>query len=229
VRTDQLAWVAGGVALAFLVWHGHHLAHKIPEFERAIENLGPRGPLLFVAAVVLAGPFLVPDTPFGLAAGAAFGVVAGTAYYFIAVYVVCVAVQWMGRRWLKGLVLRRLATRDSLRALVRGAASGGWRSVFLIRLVPLNPALVSYALGAAGVPFRDALIGNLAMLAHMFPTVYFAATAVRVTQMAGKSHRQLEIEGVLLLLGLVACVVLLVRIRRFAWSRIGEDARETDG
>jgi uncharacterized membrane protein YdjX (TVP38/TMEM64 family) len=229
VRSDQLAWAAAAVALALLAWQGHHLARWLPEFERTIAELGPWAPLLYVASVVTVGPFLVPDTPFGLAAGATFGVVAGTAYYFGAVYVVCAAVHWIGARWLKERVLRRLETRDSLRLAVREAAAGGWRSVFLIRLVPLNPALVSYALGAAGVPWRDVLIGNLGMLAHMFPTVYFAAAAVSVTHMAGRSHRELEIDGALLLIGLVACAVLLLRIRRYAWSRIGEDARPTGG
>jgi uncharacterized membrane protein YdjX (TVP38/TMEM64 family) len=229
VRSDQLAWAAACVALAALAWQGHHLARWLPDFERTIEHLGPWGPLLYCAVVAALGPFLVPDTPFGLAAGAAFGVVAGTAYYFAAVYVVCAAIHWLGRYWLHERVLSRLQTRDSLRQVVQRAAAGGWRSVFLVRLLPINPALVSYALGAAGVAWRDALIGNVAMLAHMFPTVYFAAAAVHVTRMAGKSHRQLEIEGLVLLLGLAACVALLLRITRLAWSKLGEDPRGGGG
>ena len=102
-----------------------------------------------------------------------------------------------------------------------GRAEGGVRFTFLVRLVPVNQALLSYALGAAGVPLRTAVAGNLGMFTHMLPTVYFGAAAVHVTRMAGKGHREWEIDGILLMLGLVACVALALQITRRAWAAIG--------
>lgn len=220
-RSLYLACAAGGVVLALLAWQGHHLAHWLPQFERMIENLGPWGPVVFCVSLLVLEPFLVPDTLFGLAAGAAFGLVAGTAYYFAAVYVMCLVVHWLGRHWLKARVLRLLEARHRLRAMVLDAPRRGARFTFLVRLVPVNQALLSYALGAAGVPLRTAVAGNLGMFTHMLPTVYFGAAAVHMTRMAGKGHKEWEIEGALLMLGLGVCVALTLQITQRAWAAIG--------
>ena len=94
IRAARLAWVAGAVALALLAWQGHHLSHWLPQFERTIEGLGSWGPVVFVAAILLFGPLFVPDSVFGIAAGATFGLVPGTAYFFAAVYIMCL-VGWV--------------------------------------------------------------------------------------------------------------------------------------
>ena len=90
----------------------------------------------------------------------------------------------------------------------------------MIRAVPVNQALLSYALGAAGVPLRFALVGNVGMLTHLFPTVYFGAVAAHVTRMAGKGHLEWETEGILLVLGFGVCLWLALRITRRAWAAI---------
>jgi uncharacterized membrane protein YdjX (TVP38/TMEM64 family) len=213
--SQRLAIGAGIAVLALLAWQGHRLAHWLPQFEQAIEGLGPWGPVLFCIAVLVLEPFLVPDTLFGLAAGAAFGAAAGSAYYFAAVYAMCLLTQWLGSRWLRERVLRQLETQPRFRALL-SAPERGTRFTFLVRLMPVNQALLSYALGAAGVPLRAALAGNLGMFPHMLPTVYLGAAAVHMTRMAATGHTQWEIEGVTLMLGLAVCAFFAVRLTKRA-------------
>jgi uncharacterized membrane protein YdjX (TVP38/TMEM64 family) len=219
IRSERTPWVAGAVALIVLAWQGHHVARWLPELERAIAGLGPWGPLALMVGILLLGPLLVPDSIFGVAAGVTFGLAAGTAYYFAGVYLMCLAVQFVSGRWLQARVLRLLESRPALRAAVLRASHGSARSTFLIRLVPVNQALLSYALGAAGVPLRMALIGNVAMLTHMFPTVYFGAAAAHVTRMAGTGHRAWETQGAFLLLGLGVCVLLTLQVTREAGAQ----------
>lgn len=201
----------------------------LPAFERTIEGLGPWGPVVFVVALLLLEPFLVPDTLFAITAGAAFGLAHGTAYYFFATYLMCLGVHWLGGHWLRAFVTRRLASREKLRTLLEVAPAGGARFTFLLRLVPINQALLGYALGAAGVPLRDAALGNVAMFTHMFPTVYFGAAAVHMTRMAGSRHREWEIDGVLLMVGLVACVVVSMQVTRRANAAIEAAAQRARG
>lgn len=218
-RSRELAYALGLIALALLASQGHRLAHWLPACERAIESLGPWGPVAYCATFLLLGPLLVPDTLFGFAAGAAFGLVVGTACYFATSYAMCLGVQWLASRWLGSRVRALLETRTTLRALVAKATARGMRFTFLVRLLPINQALVSYALGAQGVPLRDAAVGNLGMFTHMLPSVYFGAVAVDVTRMAGTRRPHWETGG-LLLLGLGLCAGLSVWISRRAWAAI---------
>jgi uncharacterized membrane protein YdjX (TVP38/TMEM64 family) len=213
-RSLRLVWLAAGAGLLLLAWQGHRVAHWLPAFEQGIERLGPWGPVVYCLALLLLEPLFVPDTLFALAAGAAFGPLAGTVYYAGAVYVTCLALQWLGGRWLKVPILRRLESSERIRALVTKAASGGPRLTLLVRLVPVNQALLSYALGAAGVPLRNALVGNLGMFLHMLPTLYFGAAAVHMTRMAGTGHTQWERDGILGLLGLGVVVWLVLWLTR---------------
>ncbi|MEB2343213.1 MAG: hypothetical protein OZ948_00550 [Deltaproteobacteria bacterium] len=217
--------LAGGAALvALLAWQGHRVEHALPAFERVIAELGPWGPIGLALAIVLLGPLLIPDSVFGVTAGACFGLGLGSAAYFAGAYPMCLLVQWASGRWLGARVLRLLAAEPRLRAVVAAAREGGPRLTFLIRLLPVNQALLSYALGAAGAPLRFALLGNVAMLAHILPTVYVGAVAAHVTRMAASRHREWETGGVLFVLGLVACVLVTIQVTRRAWAAI--EARE---
>lgn len=198
--------------LVVLAWQGEHLAHLLPRFEQAIQNLGPWGPIAFIAAVLVFEPLLVPDTLFAITAGVAFGPVEGTLYYVVAVYAVCLIAHGLGARWLKGPVLRQLAAQPRIRTLVEKAATGGVRPTLFVRLVPVNQTLVSYALGAMGVPLRSAWAGNLAMFTHMLPSVWFGAAAVHMTRMAGTHHTAWERDGILGMLALGICAVLAMHV-----------------
>jgi uncharacterized membrane protein YdjX (TVP38/TMEM64 family) len=228
VSAPRALWLAGGALLVLLAWQGHHLAHWLPGFERMIEGLGPWGPLAFCAALLLLEPLFVPDTLFALAAGVAFGPVAGTLYYGAAVYAACLAIQWLGARWLRAPALRALARSPRIRELVERATVGGPRRTFLVRLVPVNQALLSYALGAAGVPLRNAFVGNLGMFPHMLPTLYFGAAAVHVTRMAGTHHTAWERDAILGMLALGAGVALALWLIRSARSSLGVAGAQPD-
>lgn len=226
VQSARVAWLAGGIALALLAWQGHHLAQWLPRLEQWIAQLGPWGPLALIVGMIALGPLFVPDSIFGVAAGATYGLVLGTVTYFAGAYLMCLGIQLASRRWLRARVRRLLESRPKLRAAMAAAPRGGTRFTFLIRLVPVNQALLSYALGAADVPLRFALLGNVAMLTHLFPTVYFGAAAVHVTRMAAAGHREWEVKGALLMLGLLACVLVTLEVTRRAWAAI--DAAERD-
>jgi len=218
---EGAVWLAGALALALLAWQGRRVAHWLPQLEHGIAGLGPWGPLALIAAILLLGPLFFPDSLFGIASGVTFGLVAGALYYFAGMYLMCLTVQLASGRGLQARVGRLLASRPRLRTAVLAASAGGTRSVLLVRLLPLNQALLSYALGALGVPLRSALIGNTAMFVHLLPTVYFGVAAAHVTRMAATGHREWEAQGVLLLLGLVACVWLALLLSHRAWEALG--------
>jgi hypothetical protein len=93
--------------------------------------------------------------------------------------------------------------------------------VFWLRMIPANPAILSYALGALRVLPRSVAIGTLGIAPHMFVDVYLGTVAAHVTQMAGEGHTSWEAKGIGLLLGLIAVAAVTWRITRIARARMG--------
>lgn len=219
-KGKRVLWILAGILILVLAFQGHHLAHLLPRAEHWIENLGVWAPVIFIAAVLVLEPVFFPNTLFGMTAGAVFGLWKGYLIYFGAVYVANLIVYTIGRRALRAPVLRALDVRPSIRNAVATAEKEGTSLVFWIRLLPINPAIFSYAFGAVQVPFRSVAIGTLGMFPHMLFDVYLGTVAVHVTKMADGGHSNWEIKSAGLLLGLVAVAVLIHRITRIARAQI---------
>ena len=125
-------------------------------------------------------------------AGVVFGLWKGFLYYFGAVYAANLLVYVIGRRLLRKPVLRQLERRPKLREAAVAASTEGTGLVFWLRLIPANPAILSYALGALRVLPRSVAVGTLGMAPHMRVDVYLGSAASHVTQMAGQGHASWE-------------------------------------
>ena len=220
IRSHRIAWVLAAVLILGLAIEGHHLAGYVPEAERAIEQLGPWGPLIYAIAIIGLQPVLFPNFIFGLIGGAVFGLWKGYVYYFGAVYIANMLVYVIGKRLLRAPVLRELERRPKIRDAAAVAGSEGPGLVFWLRMIPANPAILSYALGALRVLPRSVAIGTLGIAPHMFVDVYLGTVAAHVTQMAGRGHTSWEAKGIGLLLGLVAVAAATWRITSIARVRI---------
>ena len=214
-------WTLGVILIVILAFEGHRLEHLLPVVEHRIEALGAWGPVIFVAALIALEPFFFPNTLFGITAGVVFGLWKGYALYFAAIYIANLIIYWIGRVALRRPVLRALDSRPQIRGAVEAASRGGSRLVFWIRLLPLNPAIFSYAFGAVQVPFRSVLLGTLGMFPHLFLDVYLGGVAAHVTTMAGQGHANWEAKGVGFVLGLVAIGAVSWQITKIARAQIG--------
>jgi uncharacterized membrane protein YdjX (TVP38/TMEM64 family) len=124
------------------------------EVRHQIDKLGVGGPLLIVALALLHAVLIYPAEIVNAAAGFAYG-------FFPALAIVTVA--WMlsallcyafGRRVARPL-LDRWFGHDRFERFERMIERGGVTLLLALRLIPIIPfSLVSYAAGAARVPFR---------------------------------------------------------------------------
>ncbi len=220
--------LGGALALALILWQGEQLARWLPEVEGTVQRLGPWGPLALSGAILVSVPLLIPDSIFGLTAGVAFGPVWGTIYYFGATYSVNLLIYAASRRWLRAGVLRRVQKRPRLRAILRAASAQSLGLTFLIRVIPIHSAAVSYALGAGGVSFLPFAIGSLGLFPHMFLTVYLGYAAAHLTKLSGTPGSGWSLETIATGLGLIACLLLVLQAARIARSAI-EEAAGPDG
>jgi uncharacterized membrane protein YdjX (TVP38/TMEM64 family) len=198
----RLGVALGGIAAIGLIWVYLDLA----ALERTVEALGPWGPVALVLAFVLVTPALVPDTPFAAVAGALYGVVAGTALTGLAALLAAMLTfalsRWLLRDWLQ----RLLARHPRLDAVQDVVARGQKRLLILLRLVPVNPALVNYLLAATTVGFGRYLLSCLGLMPAYFAAAYLGWLA----RVSGAGARDIGAGDYVATAGFLATVIALV-------------------
>ena len=91
--------------------------------------------------------------------GAIFGVIAGTAYVFIAATIGACGAFLVARYFVRKSIEARLAGNEKFAAIDRAIAGEGRKITFLLRLSPVFPFnLLNYALGLTRVGFADSAI-----------------------------------------------------------------------
>lgn len=211
-RLLLLAGLAGAA-----LWVGLERGRLEPEaFDAWLAQLGPWGPVAYVALYVVGTVAFVPGTLFALAGGAAFGPVWGALLNLLGA-TLGATVTFLIARYLAGdWVARRVGdggsdARGRLQRLIAGVEREGWRFVAFVRLVPLFPFnLANYALGLTR-------IGLLPYVATSFVCMAPGAVAYAWLGHAGREALAGDAAAVrygLLGLGLLAAIAFLARLLR---------------
>ncbi|MEJ2729312.1 MAG: VTT domain-containing protein [Deltaproteobacteria bacterium] len=224
-----LPYLAVGVLLIVaIIVVGHEIKHHINAIESWITELGPWGLLAFIGLFIPATSFLVPDTVLCIIAGAIFGLQRGVAVV-LAGSLLAAAMQFaLSRRLLQSRIQRMLAARPSLAAIQRAVSRDEFRLQILLRLTPLNPATISYLLGAAGVRFSGFLIACLALTPNLVIEVYFGQIGKYAAMLTGSKARTAHLHDLAMIGGFVMCVVVMVLVSRIARKAVMRAVAETD-
>jgi uncharacterized membrane protein YdjX (TVP38/TMEM64 family) len=224
-----LPYLAVGLLLIVaIVVGGREIEHQINAIESWITKLGPWGVLAFVGLFAVATSFLLPDTVLCIIAGALFGLGWGVAAV-LAGSVLAGAIQFaLSHKLLRARIERTLASRPSLAAIQRAVSRDEFRLQVLLRLTPLNPATISYLLGAAGVRFSGFLIACLALTPNLAIEVYFGHVGKQAARLAVSDARTAHLHDLAIIGGLAVCVAVMVLISRIARKAVMQAVAETD-
>ncbi|MBA2291133.1 MAG: TVP38/TMEM64 family protein [Gemmatimonadales bacterium] len=233
-RGDQSAtrrWVIGIVAIAViaaLLLGGRQLAAFVPGVIARIESLGPLGPAVFVLAYVVAAILMVPGSLLTLAAGAVFGVVAGSIYVFVGAVLGATAAFLVARYLARAPLERRFANSSRFRALDAALGADGRKVVFLIRLSPVFPyTLLNYLLGLTSIRLVDFVVASLGMIPGTIAYTYAGKVVGDLSELAaGGAPARGPAYYALLAVGFVATVVVTVIITRIAKRALTASAGE---
>lgn len=177
--------------------------------------------LIFTALYIVSALLMVPAILLTLAAGAMFGVTAGSMLVSMASFAGAMAAFLAGRT-LARQPMHRLANRTHrFAALERAIRSRGFWMVLLIRLSPLFPyVLLNYLFSVSSVRWRDYAAGTwLGMLPAILLYVSIGAAASNLTvifsgqAVTGGAGRTVLIAGLVVT---VAVVVVITHIARRA-------------
>jgi uncharacterized membrane protein YdjX (TVP38/TMEM64 family) len=221
--------ILGIVAVVILL--GHEAQRHVHAIEAWIANLGPWGRLAFVGLLVVGSTVLIPESLFGLAAGALFGLAWGTGL-ILAGNIIAATLQYtLARRLLHVPIQKALEKRPLLRAIQSAVMRNEIRLQVLLRLTPLNPALISYLLGAAGVRYIGFILSTLVLASHFVIEVYIGDAGKQLVA-HGFKHAEGGWQHSLMIyggaaVGLIAIALVSKAAHRAVIKAIAENA-ETD-
>ena len=183
-----------------------------------VRGLGMWGPVALAILYVPATIFFLPGSLLTLAAGFLFGVFRGLITASIASMLGAAAAFLIGRFLLRDWIQKKVARRETFRALNDAVEEQGLKVVLLTRLSPAFPFnFLNYALSVTRVSFRDYLLGSwLGMLPGTALFVYIGSSLKSLTELAEGDFEGGWASKILLGIGLVATLAITVVAARMA-------------
>ena len=151
------------LAVAALLFAGRLLPFRewLDAFGRWIEGLGPAGYALYVAAYALVTVLMMPAVLMMIAAGYFFGLLKGVAIVSVGATLGASLAFLIARHLARGRVERYATGHPRYKAIDAAVGKKGWRIVFLMRLSPLVPFVLSnYFFGLTAIRFRSYVLAS---------------------------------------------------------------------
>ena len=210
------------VVLVLIVMLGREAGHHVASIERWVVALGPTGLVVFVGLLIVGTSLLIPESLFGIAAGAVFGIWPGFAAVLVGNMLAASLQYALARRLLRDRIQKVLASRPQLAAVQRAVLQDEIRLQLLLRLTPLNPASLSYVFGVAGVRFAGFLLACVGLVPHLLMEIWLGHVGQHLTRVStGTRSPSLAHEAVTFGGLLVTAIVVFVvsKIARRAVER----------
>jgi uncharacterized membrane protein YdjX (TVP38/TMEM64 family) len=196
---------AAGIAVPLVagIALGQLATPYLPGFSTWVQTLGVWAPLAFLAAYIGVVLLMLPAFLLNMAAGAVFGVVNGSLLVLTGATIGGTLAFLLGRTVLRASVARRVVAHPTLSAVDRVIGNDGLRLMFLLRLSPAIPFVLSnYALGVTRVRTRDFMLAMPGMLPIIASYAAFGAAGAQA------AHNKGTLPMPVLALGVIATVVL---------------------
>ena len=220
----RLLRIAGGIIVLSLFAHWFDL--YIPRIEIWIKSLGALAPLAFILLFVLGAPFLLSVDALCLAAGVLFPLTAGVIYAVISTYLAAVVIFILGRYLVQDKAKVLLARHPKLVSLDNLLSDNGFRLMFLLRLLPLPFAVLSYAFSVTQVQFKPYIISTSGILIYNLALVYFGYTAKHIASLGSEAPSTGSVNYPLLVVGLIVILFILAMLVKTVRNTLAQIAPE---
>lgn len=179
-----------------------------------VGQLGPWGPIIFIAIYVVATVLFIPGSALTLGAGALFGVVWGSIYVSVGSTLGATCAFLAGRYLARDTIARKIEGNERFAAIDKAVANEGWKIVGLTRLSPVFPfTLLNYAFGLTRVKLGHYVLASwIGMMPGTVMYVYLGSLAKAASGERTRTSGEWALYGV----GLLATVVVTIFVTRIA-------------
>jgi uncharacterized membrane protein YdjX (TVP38/TMEM64 family) len=225
VKTIALRLLVAACVIVTIVLFGRYLGTEIKMMETRIAGLGVWSPIVFIIIVIILTSMFVPDTLLAVAAGVLFGLFWGTFLIVIGAIITATINYLVARKLFRVRIEKILRRRPKFLAIHQLAEQDCLRLQLLLRLSPINPVLVSYILGAAGVRYLTFLLATTGLIPTLFVEVYFGHLTSHVTKIAGNVSNYSIMHTVVTAVGFVVSIAVIIFIVRATTSALAKESK----
>lgn len=189
-----------------------------------VDSMGVWGPVLLIAAYIVACVLFLPGAILTLGAGFLFGVVRGTVAVSIGSVLGATAAFLVGRTLLRGAIEGKVANHPKFAAIDRAIGKQGFKIVLLLRLSPVFPFnLLNYAFGLTKVRLGHYVLASwIGMLPGTLMYVYLGSALKNLAEVASGTTEDGNARTAYFVAGLVMTIVATVVITRVARKALDE-------
>lgn len=212
---------AAGIAVPIILGlaAGRLISPWLPQFATWVHTMGVWAPVVYVLAYIVVVILMMPAFLLIMAGGAVFGVVKGTVLALTGAIVGGTSAFIIGRYFARDLVARRVARNATLSALDRVIGEDGLKLVFLLRLSPAVPFVLSnYALGVTRVRASHFVLGTFGLIPIVATYAAYGSASGAGPRVDGSA----AVSPLMLTLGVVVTVVLGLLLARIAQKALKE-------
>lgn len=204
-----------GVTIIVMLW-----SSPLKERLMSIGELGPSAPIVYALVFAIGTVLFLPGSILSLVAGALFGPFIGSLVVFFGASVGATAAFLIARNLIRHRIEDRLRSTPTLEALDHAVSADGLMTSILVRLSPVIPFnLLNYVLGGTSMRFTHFLLGLIAMLPATILYVSFGALA---SDLAGIEQHSDFRSTILTFIGIMATLVVVIRLQKGARERLDQ-------
>ena len=188
----------------------------IRSFIAWVQELGPIGVVIFIAAYALATVLFLPGWIFTVGAGLVYGILGGTLVALTGALIGATLAFIIARYFLRRNIEEYTSRNPRFKAIDEAIGKNGWKIIGLLRLSPLIPFnLSNYFYGITSVSLKAYVaVSSIGMIPGTLLYAYLGA--IGKAGISGEKTQHSVAQYVLLGVGLVATIAVTVLVSRIA-------------
>ena len=197
----------------------------IRSFITWVQQLGPIGVVVFIAAYALATVLFLPGWIFTVGAGLVYGIIGGTLVALTGAVIGATLAFIVARYFLRKNIEEYTKRNPRFKAIDDAIGKNGWKIIGLLRLSPLIPFnLSNYFYGITSVSLKAYVaVSAIGMIPGTLLYAYLGA--IGKAGISGEKTQHSVAQYVLLGVGLVATIAVTILVSRIARERAEEIRR----
>lgn len=196
--------------------------------QQYFQNLGWLGVLAYAGVIVVVQLFLMPLSPFAVAAGVFFGFGRGFAAITLGTALGAAVNFLIARHVARGVVAGRLARNEKFRLIDAAIGREGWKIIALLRFCPIPFGLANFSYGLTAVAFWPYMLATIfAVIPANCFFVWLGSTAHAGIQAALGAGQQHPFKYVLMGVAIVAAFGALTYVTRIARAAVANQSAIT--